>query len=95
MRSDHIAILTSFKITAIKSKVTEKVVAQIEKKIIGYHKLTNKLFNNSLSKSIIGGTTYSNYNKHILEAGTNIATIRNQKSNVWLHFSLNCLLTLI
>ena len=66
MCSDHTAILNSFKITAIKSKVTEKVVAQIDWKLIGYHNLTNDLFNNILSKYIAGGTTYSNYNKHIL-----------------------------
>ena len=41
MRSDHTAILTSFKITAIKFKVNEKVVAHIDWKLIGYHKLTN------------------------------------------------------
>ena len=60
MRSDHTAILTSFKITAIRFKVNEKVVAQINWKIIGHHELTNELFNNSLSKSIADGTTYSN-----------------------------------
>ena len=53
--------------------MNEKVVAHINSKIIGYHKLTNNLFNNNLYKSIAVGTTYSNYNKHILEAGTNTA----------------------
>ena len=77
MRSNHTAILTSFKITAIKFKVTEKVEENIDWKLIGYHKLTNELFNSSLSKSIAGVTTYSNYNKHILEASTNTATINN------------------
>ena len=66
IRSGHTAILTSFKITPIKFKLTEKVVAQIDWKIIGYHNLTNDIFNNSLSKSIAGGTTYSKYNKNIL-----------------------------
>ena len=66
MRSDHTAILTSFKLTSINFKLNEKVVAQFEWKLIGYHKLTNEIFNNILSKSIDGGTTYSDYNKHIL-----------------------------
>ena len=66
--------------------MNEKVVAHIDWKLIGYHKLTNKLFNNSLSKSIDGDTTYSDYNKHILEAGTNTATINNQKNKVWFQF---------
>ena len=62
IRSNHAAILTTFKITAIKFKVYEKVIEHIEWKLIGYHKLTNELFNNSLSKYIYEGTTYSNYN---------------------------------
>ena len=64
MRSDHTEILTSFKLTAIKFKANEKISAHIEWKLIGYHKLTNKLFNNILSKSLDGRTTYSNHNKH-------------------------------
>ena len=95
MCSDHTAILTSFKITAIKSKVNEKVVAHIDWKLIGYHKLTNEIFNNCLFKSIAGGTTYSKYNKHILEAGTNTATIRDNKNKVWFQFSRDSLLPLI
>ena len=75
--------------------MNEKIAAHIDWKLIGYHKLTNKLFNNSLSKSIYGSTKYSNYNKHILEAGTNNATISNQKNKGWYHFSHNSLLTLI
>ena len=80
MHSNHTAILTSFRTTSVKFKVTEKVVAQIDWKLTGYHKITNDIFNNSLFKSIAGGTTYSNYNKHILEAGTNTAKISNQKN---------------
>ena len=95
MRSNHTAILTSFKLTAIKFKVNENVVVHIDWKLIGYHKLTNELFTNSLSKSIYGGTTYSNYNNHILEAGTNTAIIRNQKNKGWFHFSRNSLLPFI
>ena len=49
MRRDHTAIPTSFKITVIKFKVTEKVVAHIDWKLIGYHKMTDELFNNILS----------------------------------------------
>ena len=81
MRIDHTAILTRFKLTAIKFKVQQKVVAHIDWKLIGYHKLTNDLFNNSLSKYIDGGTTCSEYNKHVLEDGTSSATISNQKKN--------------
>ena len=81
MCSNHTAILTTFKITAIKLNVTEKLLAQINWKLIGYHKLNNDLFNNSLSTSISGGTEYSNYKKHILEVGTNTVTIKNQKKN--------------
>ena len=61
MCSNHTAILTSFKLTAIKFKVNEKIAAHIDWKLIGYHKMTNKLSNNRLSKSIDGRTTYSNY----------------------------------
>ena len=57
MRNDNTAILTSFKITGIKFKVTEKLVVKINWKIIGYQKRTNEIFNNSLSKSISGSTT--------------------------------------
>ena len=95
MRSNHTEILTSLKLTAIKFKVNEKIVAHIDWKLIGYHKLTNELFSNSLSKSIDGGTTYSDYNKHILESGTNTATIINQKNKGWFHFSQDSLLPLI
>ena len=93
--SDHTAIKTTFKITAIKFKVTEKVIAHNGWKLIGYHSLTNELFNNRLSKSIAGGTTYSKYNKHTLEAGTNTKKINNKKNKGWLHFRRDSLLTLI
>ena len=95
MRSDHTAILPSFIITAIKFKVNEKVVVYIDWKLIEYHKLTNELFNNSLFKSIAGGTTHSKYKNHILEAGTNTATTSNQKNKVWFHFSRDSLLPFI
>ena len=95
MRSDHTAILTSFKTTAIKFKVTEKLVEQIDWKLIGYNKLTNELFNNSSSKYIAGETTYSKYTKHILEAGTNTVKISNHKNKGWFHFSRDSLLPLI
>ena len=77
MRSEHTSISTSFKLTAIKFKVNEKIAARIDWKLIGYHKLNNKLFSNSLSNYIDQSNTYSNYNKHILESGTNTATIIN------------------
>ena len=54
MRSDHAEILTIFKLTEIKFKVNEKIVAHIDWKLIGYHKVNNKLFHNSLSKYIDG-----------------------------------------
>ena len=95
MRSDHTSIITSFKLTAIKFKVNDKIAAHIDCKLIGYHKMTNELFNNSLSKSIYGINTYSNYNKRILESGTNITTISNQKNKGWFHFRRNSILPLI
>ena len=95
IQSDHTAIITTFKITAIKFKVTEKVIAQNGWKLIGYHSLTNDIFNNRLSKYISGGTTYSKYNNHTLEAGTNTKNINNKKNKGWLHFRRNSLLTLI
>ena len=95
MRSDHTAILTSFKLTVIKFKVNDRIVAHIDWKLIGYHKLTNEIFNNSLSRYIHGGTTYYDYNNHILEAGTNTAIISNHRNKGWFHFSRNSLLPLI
>ena len=95
MRSDHTAILSTFKITAIKFKVTEKVLAYTDWELIGYHNLTNELFDNIIYISISGGTTYSNYNKHMLEASTNTATINNQRNKVWFYLSRDSLLPLI
>ena len=66
MRSNHTSIPTTFRITAIKFKLTEKIVAQTDWEIIGYHKTTNYIFNNILSMYISGSTAYHNYNKHIL-----------------------------
>ena len=83
MRSNHTAILTSFKIKATKFKVNEKVVSHIHCNIIGYQNLNIELFHNSLSESIADGTTYSNYNKNVVEASTNTTTITNQKKQ-WL-----------
>ena len=57
--------------------------------------MTNDIFNNSLSTSISDSTTYSKYNYHILEAGTNTATINNQKNKGWFRFIRNSLLPLI
>ena len=57
--------------------------------------MTNELFNNSLSKSIAGFTTNSKYNKHILDAVTNTATIGHRKNKGWLHFRRDSLLPLI
>ena len=45
--------------------------------------------------SIAGRTKYSNYNKHILESGTNTSTINNQRNKVWFHFIRESLLPLI
>ena len=75
--------------------MNKKLVSNIDWKLIGYDKLNNKLFNNILSKSIAGVTTYFNYSKHILEAGTNTATIINHKNKGWFHFIRNSLLPLI
>ena len=75
--------------------MNEKIAGHIDWKLIGYHKLTNKLFKISESKSIYGSTTYSNYNTYILEAGTNTTTIKNHKSKGWFHFICDSLLPLI
>ena len=95
MRSDHTAILTTFKIIAIKFKVIEKIVTQTDWNQIGYHKMTNEIFNNILYISIYGITNYSYYNNYILQAGAATATINNQKNKGWFHFSRDFLLLLI
>ena len=77
MCRDHTAIYTTFKLKAIKFKVTEKIVTYIEWKIIGNHKKTNDLFNNSLSMSVYGRTTYSKFNKYILQAVSGTAITKN------------------
>ena len=66
MRSNHTVILTTFKITAIKFKVTEKIVVQNNWKLIGQQNNNSEIFNNILSKYIAGITEYYNYNNHIL-----------------------------
>ena len=94
MRSNHTSIPTTFRITAIKFKLTEKIVAQTDWKLIRYHKTTTE-FNHIISMFIAGSTTYSNYNNHNLEAGTNIAIFNNQRNKLCFHFSRNSLLPLI
>ena len=79
----------------MKFKVTEKIVAQIDWKIIGYQKTTNEIFNNSLSMSIDSITTYSNFNKFILKYGDDTKTTNNHKNKLWFHFSHESLLNLI
>ena len=88
MHSDHTAILTIFKITSLKFKLTDKIVEQTYCKLIGYHNTTNDIFNNSLYMSIYGSTVYSKYNKYILEAGTNTATINNYKEQIMVTLQL-------
>ena len=95
MRINRTVILTRFRHTAIKFKMSEKELVNFYWKLIGQHKLTNEIFKNRLSKSIAGGTTYSNYNKHILEAGTNTPRISNQENKGWFHFIRDSLLPLI
>ena len=80
MRGNYTAILTTFKTIAIKSKDIEKILAQNDWKIIGHHKMTNELFINSLSMSIASSNTYSDYNKHTLEAITTTTKINNHKN---------------
>ena len=95
MCSIHTDIQNTFKITAIKFKVTEKIVTKIHWKIIGYHKTTNEIFSNTLSMSLDGITTYSNFKNYILQAGAATTTTRNKNKKGLFHFSLNSLLTLI
>ena len=59
MRINHTEVQTTFKITAIKFKVTYNIVTQINWKLIGNHKTNNELFNNSLYVYVDGSTTYS------------------------------------
>ena len=87
MRSNHTAILTTFIFTSIKFKMTENIWAKTNRKLIGYHNMNNELFNNRLSMSITDSTTYSNYNKYILEADINNATKNNHKNKGWFNFS--------
>ena len=66
MRSDYTAVKTAFKITVIKFTVTEKIVKELDWKLVGYHKTTNGIFKNRLSMYVDGRTTYSDFNKYIL-----------------------------
>ena len=50
--------MTTFKKTAIKFKVTEKIVVQNKWKLIGQQNNNNEIFNNILSKYIAGITEY-------------------------------------
>ena len=95
MHSNHTATPITFKTTLIKFKATKNILSHNNWKLIGYHKMTNEIFNNSPSKSIAGSTTYYNYSNHILESGMNTATIKNQKKKVWFHLSRNSLLPMI
>ena len=95
MHSNQTAILTTFKITAIKFKANEKIVGQTNWKLIGYHNTTNDISNNVLYMYNVGSITYSNYNKHTLQDSTNTAAINNQKNKGRFNFSCNSLLPLI
>ena len=79
----------------MKLKVTKKIVTQIDWKLIGYHKMTNELFKNSLSMSIDVRNTYSGFNKYILHTGAATATTNNKKNKGWFHFIHDFLLPMI
>ena len=95
MRRNHTDILTIFKITVIKFKVIEKILSHIYWDLIDNHKITNEIFKNSLSMYVDGSTTYSDFNKYILQANANTKITINQKKKVWFHFNNNYLLPFI
>ena len=57
--------------------------------------MTNELFDNILFMYVDFITTYSNFNKYILQVDATTATTNNQKNKGWLHFRHDFLLTLI
>ena len=75
--------------------MNEKIVTQIDWKLIGYHKTNNEIFKNSLYISVYCSTTYSDFNKYILQAIANTKITINQKKKVWFHFNNNYLLPFI
>ena len=83
MRNYHMDVQTTFKITVNKFKVIEKILSHIYWDLIDNHKITNEIFKNSLSMYVDGSTTYSDFNKYILQAFTATATTNNQKNKVW------------
>ena len=95
IRSDHTAVQTNFKITEIKFKLTDNIVTYIYWNLIGYHKKANELFNNILSMSVEGSTTYYDLNNYILHDGSATATTNNQNNKGWFHFICDFLLPLI
>ena len=75
--------------------VIEKIVTQIDWNIIGYQNTTNELFDNILFMYVDFITTYSNFNKYILQVDTTAATTNNNKNKGWFHFSREFLPPLI
>ena len=91
VRSDHSAVIVSFRITAIKFKVKETI-----KKIIDWRKIngdaeTNIEFNLRLSENIKKYHTYTNFNYSILQAAK-VATTTNTTNQGWFHHSKDQLL---
>ena len=74
--------------------MTVKIVIKINWRLIGYHKTTNEIFNNSLSISVEVSTTYSNFNNYILKIFAPTKATNNKKKKGWLHFSHDYLLPL-
>ena len=68
VRSDHSAVIVSFRITVIKFKVKGKINKIIDWKKINRDAETNIEFNLRLGENITKEHTYTNFNDSILQA---------------------------
>ena len=84
VRSDHSAVIVSFKITAIKLKVKEKINKIIDWKKINGDAETTIEFNLRLSENVTKEHTYTNFNDSILQAAK-VATTTKLTNQGWFH----------
>ena len=84
VRSDHSEVIVSFKITAIKFKVKEKINKIIDWKKINGDAETNIEFNLRLSENITKEHTYNNFNNSILQSAK-VATTTKPTNQGWFH----------
>ena len=94
VRSDHSAVIVSFRITAIKFKVKGKINKIIYWKYINGDAENNIEFNLRLSENITKEHTYTNFNDSILQANK-LATTTKPKNQGWFHHSKDRLLPAI